>query len=216
MIQVLPLGGCGEIGLNATLILYGKDALLIDCGALIGVWDAPGIERAVPGFEALFTSNRRLLGVVLTHGHEDHIGALPALLADFDVPVFGTALTIALARSRLEGTRGRPVAEEARRQSKGRLIAVPLGGRVTLGTFTVELIRVTHSVPDSAALLIETRAGRVVHSGDFKLDPTPYDQCVTDTARLRALGDQGVDLLLAHSTNSEVAGHNRSETVVGL
>jgi ribonuclease J len=131
-LSVLPLGGCGEIGLNSTLLIHGRDALLVDCGILLGIPNAPGVDRAVPGFEPLHRENRRLAGVVLTHGHEDHIGALPALLADFDVPVFGTPLTIALARSRLEG-RGRPIAKEARRQSPDRLVSVPLGGRVTAG-----------------------------------------------------------------------------------
>lgn len=216
-LTILPLGGCGEIGLNATLLVSGEDALLVDCGALLGVSGSPGVDRAVPGFEPLFRHGRRLAGVVLTHGHEDHVGALPALLAELDVPVFGTPLTIALARSRLEGQRGRAnVAEEARRQAGGRLVPVPLGGKVKVGPFDVELVRVTHSLPESAALFIETPAGRVLHSGDFKLDPTPADGLPTDVERLKALGDGGVDLLLADSTNSEVPGLNRSEKVVGL
>lgn len=212
---VLPLGGCGEIGLNATLLVDGDDALLIDCGVLLGVQNAPGVDRAVPGFEPLFRFGRKLAGVVLTHGHEDHIGALPALLAELDVPVFGTPLTMTLARSRLEG-KSRPVAEEARRQSSGRLVPVPLGGRVQVGPFAVEMIRVTHSLPDSAALFVETRAGRVLHSGDFKLDASPHDGRTTDTTRLAELGQGGIDLLLADSTNAEVPGRNRAETEVGL
>jgi ribonuclease J len=216
-LKIVPLGGCGEIGLNATLFIDGEDALLVDCGILLGVPNAPGVERAVPGFEALRVPGRRLHGVVITHGHEDHIGALPALLADFDVPVFGTPLATTLVRSRLEGTRGGnfPIAREAKKQAK-RLQAVPLGGRAELGPFKVELIRVTHSLPESAALCIEAPSGRVVHSGDFKLDKNPHDGALTDTDRLRALGDLGVDLLLADSTNSEVPGHNRCERDVGL
>src|SRR6185295_12290715 len=101
-----PLGGCGEVGLNSTLLLEGEDALLIDCGVLLGIPNAPGVDRAVPGFEALKIPGRRLRAVVVTHGHEDHIGALPALLSELDVPVFGTPLAITLLRSRLEGTRG--------------------------------------------------------------------------------------------------------------
>lgn len=214
-LRVVPLGGCGEVGLNSTLLIHGDDALLIDCGVLLGIQSAPGVDRAVPGFEPLRRENRRLAGLVLTHGHEDHIGALPALLADFDVPVFGTPLTIALARSRLEG-KGRAVAKEARRQSKERLVPVPLGARANIGPFSVELIRVTHSLPDCAALYIETGAGRVLHSGDFKLDPAPHDGRPTDVGRLRALGEQGIDLLLADSTNSEVSGRTPPETEVGL
>src|SRR5688572_30940549 len=146
-LRVLPLGGCGEIGLNATLLSYGDESLLIDCGALLGVWDAPGIDRAVPGFEPLFRGGRRLLGVVLTHGHEDHIGALPALLAELDVPVFGSPTTIAFARSRLERT-------PSERSAQDKLTSVPLGGRIQIGPFAVELIRVTHSIPEAAAILV--------------------------------------------------------------
>ncbi len=206
-VVVVPLGGCGEVGLNATLVLDGNHALLIDCGALLGIENAPGVEKAVPGFEALFVPGRRLEGVVLTHGHEDHIGALPALLAQLDVPVFGTPLTIALARSRLENAEGRASAN---------LTEVTLGSRVSVGPFKIELIRVTHSLPDSAALAIDTRAGRIIHSGDFKLDPTPPYSPPTDVERLRALGDEGVALLLSDSTNSEVEGHARSESTVAL
>lgn len=217
MLQIIPLGGCGEVGLNATLFVDGDDALLIDCGILLGVPNAPGVERAVPGLEALRTQNRTLHGVVITHGHEDHIGAMPALLADYDVPVIGTSLAMMLLRSRLEGTRGGnfPIAREARKNAK-RLQTIPFGQRVKLGPFEVELIRVTHSLPESAALCIETPSGRVVHSGDFKLDRDPHDGRPTDTDRLKALGEAGVDLLLADSTNSEVPGHNRTEKQVGL
>lgn len=209
-LQILPLGGCGEIGLNATLFIAGQDCLLVDCGALLGV-EGPGVEKAVPGFEPLFAQDRRLLGVVLTHGHEDHIGALPALLAERDVPVFGTPLTLAMARSRLERTA--QVAVEARRQAQ-RLTEVPLGSHVRAGPFEVELIRVTHSIPDAAALMITTRAGRVLHSGDFKLDPSPLDGLTTNHSRLMALGEQGVDLLLSDSTNAERPGQGASECVV--
>lgn len=206
-LRVLPLGGCGEVGLNATLLVYGDDALLIDCGALLGVWDAPGVERAVPGFEPLFTGARRLVGVMLTHGHEDHLGALPALLQEIDVPVFGTPTTIAFARSRLERS-------PAERRAQDMLTSVPLGGRVEIGPFSVELIRVTHSVPDSAALAVETPAGCVLHSGDFKLDERPLDGAPTDVERLSALGERGVDLLLSDSTNAEVPGRTGSEADV--
>lgn len=210
-LRVVPLGGCGEVGLNATLLLLGERALLIDCGALLGVYNAPGVEKAVPGFEPLFAPGRKLDAVVLTHGHEDHIGALPALLAELDVPVFGTPTTLDFVRARLEREAG--AASEARSQ-RGRLVEVPLGGHVAAGPFAVELIRVTHSMPDSAALFIDTPAGRVLHSGDFRLDPTPIHGPPTDVERLRALGDAGVDLLLSDSTNSERPGHGASETEV--
>ena len=208
--RILPLGGCGEVGLNATLLLDGNDGLLIDCGALLGVPNAPGVEKAVPGFEPLFVPGRKLHGVVLTHGHEDHVGALPALLAETSVPIFGTALTLALARARMEKPFA-AAAAEARINARARMVEVGFGSTIDAGPFRVEFIRVTHSVPESAALSIRTRAGHVVHSGDFKLDPTPYDGPPTDTDRFRALGDGGVDVLLADSTNSERAGHGPSE-----
>lgn len=209
-VQVLPLGGCGEVGLNATLLVCGDRAILVDCGALLGVHDAPGVEKAVPGFEPLYAQGRRLEAVVLTHGHEDHIGALPALLADLDVPVFGTPTTLDFVRSRLERD-GAP--QEARAQ-RGRLVEVPTGGKLEAGPFAVEMVRVSHSIPDSVALSIDTPAGRVLHSGDFRLDPTPAYGPPTDTERLRALGDEGVALLLADSTNSERPGHGTSESEV--
>ncbi len=212
-LRVLPLGGCGEVGLNCTLVLDGDDGLLIDCGALLGVANAPGVEKSVPGFEPLFAAGRRIHGVVLTHGHEDHVGALPALLAERSLPVFGTPLTLALARARMEKPNA-PVAAEARLNARVRMIEVPFGGTVEVGPFRVELIRVTHSLPESAALSIRCRAGHIVHSGDFKLDPTPYDGPVTDSDRLRELGDAGVDVLLADSTNSERQGHGPSEQTV--
>ena len=209
-VRVIPLGGCGEVGLNATLLLDGSDGLLIDCGALLGVPNAPGVEKAVPGFEPLFAEGRRLHGVVLTHGHEDHVGALPALLAEKTVPVFGTPLTLALARSRMENPNA-PVVAEARRSARTRMVETPFGTVVDCGPFRVELIRVTHSLPESAALSIRTRAGHILHSGDFKLDRTPYDGPPTDTQRLRELGEAGVDLLLSDSTNAERPGHGPSE-----
>ncbi len=209
-VRIIPLGGCGEVGLNATLILDGQDGLLIDCGALLGVPNAPGVEKAVPGFEPLFAEGRRIHGVVLTHGHEDHVGALPALLAEKTLPVFGTPLTLALARSRMEQPNA-PVAAEARRTARTRMLETPLGSVVEVGPFRIELIRVTHSLPESAALSVRTRAGHIVHSGDFKLDATPLDGPPTDTDRFRALGQDGVDLLLSDSTNAERKGHGPSE-----
>ncbi|MEO1339486.1 MAG: ribonuclease J, partial [Myxococcota bacterium] len=186
-VRILPLGGCGEVGLNAMLLLDGDDGLLIDCGALLGLHNAPGAEKAVPGFEPLFESGRRIHGVVLTHGHEDHVGALPALLAEKSLPIVGTPLTLSLARSRMERPNA-PVVAEARIAARTRMIETPFGATVQLGPFSVEFIRVTHSLPESAALSIRTRAGHIVHSGDFKLDPTPFDGPPTDTQRLSALG----------------------------
>lgn len=203
-VTVLPLGGCGQVGMNATLLLDGQDALLIDCGVFLGVDEAPGVDRVIPDFSPLSRDGRKLAGVVLTHGHEDHIGALPDLFLELDAKIYGLPLPIALARARFEA-RGMP---------HDHLEVVAYGAPFQVGPFRVELIRVTHSIPDAAALCIETRAGRILHSGDFKLDPTPMDGLTTDVVRLKELGDQGIDLLLSDSTNAERGGRTRSETVV--
>lgn len=203
---VRPLGGCGEVGLNATLLEDGDDLLLIDCGVSLATGELPGVDRLVPDFALLSRPGKRLLGVVLTHGHEDHIGALTDLFKEHDVPVYGPEVAILLARSRFE----------RRQVSADHLEIVQLGQQKVLGPFTVEWVRVTHSIPDSAALVIQTRAGRIVHSGDFKLDATPVDALATDLGRLAEVAAAGVDLLLADSTNAEVPGRTRSETEVGL
>lgn len=205
-VVVRPLGGCGEIGLNATLIDDAGDAILIDCGVSLATGDAPGVEKLVPDFAILQQPGRTLHAVILTHGHEDHIGALPELFLELDVPVYGPPLAIMLAKSRFE-RRGMP---------HDHLRPVPLGEVMRVGPFEIEWVRVTHSIPDSAALLITTRAGRIVHTGDFKIDATPIDGRTTDLPRLAEIAAMGVDLLLSDSTNAEVPGRTRSETEVGL
>ncbi|MCB9653123.1 MAG: ribonuclease J [Deltaproteobacteria bacterium] len=215
-LRIIPLGGCGEVGLNATLLVLGGRAILVDCGMLLGASTELGIERVVPGFEPIFEAGLRLDGVVLTHGHQDHVGALPALLAERDAPVFGTPLTMALARARFEPRDGATssAAPEARRQASLRFFDVNYNEPTRIGPFTVEWVRVTHSVPESAALFIQCAAGRVLHSGDFRIDPTPIDGQTTDLARLREVGDLGVDLLLSDSTNAEREGRGASEAEV--
>lgn len=210
-LTILPLGGAGEVGLNATLFEYDRQAILLDCGALLGVENAPSVNKVVPGFEPLFRLERRLTAVVLTHGHEDHIGALPALLSEVDAPVFGTPVTCALARSRL--VRDEIVPSEARAQAR-RLTEIPPGGRFEVGPFSFEFIRVTHSVPESVAVHISTPVGNIIHTGDYRLDPAPFDGRTTDMDRFRALGELGVDVLMADSTNAEVPGWGRSEAEV--
>lgn len=204
-VVVRPLGGCGEVGLNATLISDGPDTILVDCGVSLGV-DEPGVERLVPDFSILHSPGRRVHAVVITHGHEDHIGALPELFSELDIPVYGPPLAILLAKARFE-RRGIP---------HDHLQPIPVGQAMRLGPFGVEWVRVTHSIPDAAALVIETRAGRIVHSGDFKLDPSPIDGRLTDLPRLAEIAAMGVDLLLSDSTNAERGGHTRSEADVGL
>ncbi len=211
-LTILPLGGCGEVGLNSTLFDYQKNSILLDCGALLSIPDAPGVARAVPGFEPLFTHDRTLQAVILTHGHEDHIGALPALLAQLDVPVFGTPATIALAKSRLLRDDA-IVPQEAKRQIE-RFISVNYGELLELGDFSIEFVRITHSVPQSAAVVIKTPSGTVIHTGDFRLDEQPWDGKPSDRARFEALGKEGVDLLMSDSTNAEVIGGDPSESEV--
>lgn len=210
-LTILPLGGCGEVGLNCTLFLQDGQGILLDCGSFLGIDNAPGVNKAVPGFEPLFKPGRKLAGVVLTHGHEDHIGALGPLLAELDVPVFGTPLTCDLARSRLE--RDELVPTEARKQVS-RLVEVDPGSRFEVGPFSIELFKVTHSIPQSVAVGIRTDSARVLHTGDFRLDQAPFDGRPTDLDGIRRFCEPGLDLLMSDSTNAEVPGRGRSEKEV--
>lgn len=204
MLRVIPLGGLGEVGLNTLVLEHGDERLLIDCGIMFPRQGQPGVDIVVPDFTWLLERPEALTGIVLTHAHEDHLGALPYLLRDVQVPVYGTPFTLAVARHRLE---------EAGVEAELR----PIGPKepFTLGQhFTVEPIRVTHSVPDAVGLVVKTPSATLVHSGDFKLDGTPLDGKHTDLERLAELGDQGVTALLSDSTNAEVPGWTGSERVV--
>ncbi len=203
---MVPLGGLGEIGLNALALESGDDAVLVDCGLLFPGARHPGIDCLIPDFTWLRERKERLRGVLLTHGHEDHVGALGYLLRELPVPVYGTGLTLSLLEPRL-----RAVEPNGRRW----LRPVAPGDVVELGCFRVEFIRVTHSVPEACALGIESPGGTVLHSGDFKFDPTPVDGRVTDHAALGRWGARGVDLLCCDSTNAGRAGATPSEQVVG-
>lgn len=204
MLRIVPLGGLGEIGLNLLVLETEDEAILVDCGILFPR-EAPGIDRILPDFTYLRTIRDKLRGAVLTHGHEDHIGALPHLLREFDIPVWGSGLTLAFLSRRLEeaGVVG------------ARLWELEAGGVVRPGRdFSVEAVRVTHSVPDAFGLSIETPEGRIVHTGDFKIDPTPLGP-PTDLERLSELGRDGVLALLSDSTNAERPGRTPSERAVG-
>lgn len=203
-LRILPLGGSREVGLNATLYHQGDDALVVDFGALLGDDRAPCVQRIVPSIEPLVRDGRRLHGVVLTHGHEDHIGGLPYLLDRLRVPVYGAPLSLALVASRLERD-GRGAGAELRELRPG----APL----SLGPFELELISVTHSIPESAMVALRSSAGALVHTGDFKLDEAPFAGS-TDLERLAAWSAQGVDLLLSDSTNAERTGRSATETSV--
>jgi ribonuclease J len=205
-VRLIPLGGLGEIGLNMMLVECGPDILAVDCGLLFPDDEMPGVDYAIPDFAYLRERRTALRGVVLTHGHEDHIGALSYLLREFPVPVYGTPLTLAVARHRLAE---HGVLEQADLRTYGP------GDRVVIGGFTVEPIRVTHSIADGIGLAIETPLGTVVHTGDFKLDPDPVDRQQPDYSRFAALGEQGVLVLCSDSTNVGRPGRTGSETEVG-
>ena len=205
-VRLIPLGGLGEIGLNMMLIESGPDILAVDCGLLFPDDEMPGVDFAIPDFSYLREHRDRFRAVVLTHGHEDHIGALSYLLRDFPVPVYGTPLTLAIARHRL--------AENGLLEAAD-LRAYAPGDRLVIGGFTVEPIRVTHSIADGIGLAIETPIGTVVHTGDFKLDRQPIDRQQPDYSRFAALGEQGVLVLCSDSTNVGRPGHTGSESLVG-
>ncbi|MBI1894838.1 MAG: ribonuclease J, partial [Candidatus Rokubacteria bacterium] len=205
-VRVIPLGGLGEIGLNMMLIESGDDLLAVDCGLMFPDDEMLGIDYVIPDFSYLLAKREALRGVVLTHGHEDHIGALPYLLREANPPVYGTPLTLALARERL---REHDLAETADlRPIKPRDV-------IELGSFRIEVIRVTHSIVDGIGLGINTPVGILVHTGDFKLDPSPVDGEPPDYHKLAELGERGVLLLMSDSTNVDRPGHTPSEREVG-
>ncbi len=201
--RLAALGGLGEIGLNTMVFEHEGRRLLVDCGLMFPRGDVPGVEVVFPDLGWLLERPEALDGVVLTHAHEDHVGALPALLRRVNVPVYATPFTLGVARHRLD---------EA--GLHGDLRALGPRAPETIGAFTVEALRVTHSIPDSIGLALTAGGVTAVHTGDFKLDLEPIDGQLTDLDRLGELGERGVDLLLSDSTNSEVQGSTRSERVV--
>lgn len=204
MLKVIPLGGLGEVGMNTMVLEHAGERLLIDCGLMFPRGDQFGVDVVLPDFTWLKDSAESLKGIVLTHAHEDHIGALPWLLREVNVPVYGTPFTLALARHRL-----------AEVGITGDLREMEPRHEFALGdTFRIEPIRVTHSVPDAVGLAIKTPSATAIHTGDFKLDGMPIDGRMTDLDRLGELGDEGVSVLLSDSTNSEVAGWTGSEQLV--
>jgi ribonuclease J len=205
-VRLIPLGGLGEIGLNMMLIECGPDILAVDCGLLFPDDEMPGVDFAIPDWAYLRERRDAFRAVVLTHGHEDHIGALSYLLREFPVPFYGTPLTLAIAKHRLAEN---GVLEQAD------LRTYAPGDRIAIGGFTVEPIRVTHSIADGIGLAIETPLGTVVHTGDFKLDAHPVDHQQPDYSRFAALGERGVLVLCSDSTNVGRPGHTGSETLVG-
>ena len=206
-IRIAFLGGLGEIGRNCMVLEQDDRLLLIDCGLMFPDADMHGIDLVLPDFTYLRENAARIVGCVATHGHEDHVGALSYLLRELSFPIYGSALTLGLARNRIE---------EAGLLGQTDLVAVPDGDRRTIGPFDVEFIPVTHSVPHAFAIAVHTPQGVVLHSGDFKLDLTPVDNRRTDLARMGAIAaSEGIRLLMADSTNAEEHGYAPSERAVG-
>ena len=206
-VRITFLGGLGEIGRNCLALEQDGRIVVVDAGLMFPEPSMYGVDLILPDFRWLIERRDRVDGIVLTHGHEDHTGALSYLLRDVPVPVYGAALTLGFARHRLR---------EAKGISQVEYIEVADGERRRIGPFEFEFVPVTHSVPHAHALAIRTKAGLVVHSGDFKLDLTPVDGRRTDVSRLAALGDEGVSLLLCESTNAEEPGFTESEKSVGV
>lgn len=205
-LKVIPLGGLSEIGKNMMVMEYEDDIMVIDVGLMFPEEEMLGIDLVIPDISYLVERREKVRGIIITHGHEDHIGALPYVLPQLNVPVYATKLTQGLVRVKLK---------ESRALSQARLKVVSPGEPIILGKFKVEMFPVCHSIPDSTGLIIRTPIGTVVHSGDFKLDYTPVDGKPTDLSRLAQLGAQGVLLLLSDSTYAELPGYTPSEKVVG-
>ncbi len=204
-LNIIPLGGLGEIGKNMTVFRYGDDMILVDAGLMFPEDDMLGIDLVIPDITYLVENQDKLKAVFLTHGHEDHIGALPYILKQINVPVYGTALTLGILKGRLKEN---GVSDKCLRE-------VTSKDKITAGVFKVEFLRVNHSIPDAVSLAIHTPIGTIVHTGDFKIDQTPVDGQVMELNRFAELGDKGVLLLLADSTNAERPGYTQSEKFVG-
>ncbi len=204
-LSFIPLGGLGEIGKNMYAIEYGDDILVIDSGLMFPDQELPGIDYIVPDISYLEANREKVLAIVITHGHEDHTGGLPYVLPRLNVPLYGTRLTLGLIKNKLQ---------EDLPSFKPKLKTIKAGDVVEIGPFKIRFIAVAHSIPDGVALSIETPMGRIVHTGDFKLDSTPIDGRVTDYGAFAEEGDKGVLLLASDSTNAERTGFTPSERII--
>ena len=205
-LKMIPLGGLGEIGKNMTAYEYGNDIIVVDCGMGFPDEDMYGIDIVLPDISYLKANQSKLRGIILTHGHEDHIGAVPYVLKELDVPIYTLPLTAALIELKLE---------EHDLLYNTQIFTKKAGSTFRLGCFSIELIHVNHSIPDSVALCITTPIGKIIHTGDFKIDVTPISGGMIDLVRLGELGNEGVLALMSESTNVEVRGHSDSERKVG-
>jgi ribonuclease J len=200
--RIVPLGGLGDVGRNMSVVEFDGQLLLIDCGVLFPEDDHPGVDLILPGFDAISERLGDVIGLVLTHGHEDHIGAVPYLLRQRpDIPIIGSKLTLALLAEKLREHQLRNVPQRM----------VTDGDKIAVGKFECEFIAVNHSIPDALAVAVRTAAGLILHTGDFKMDQLPLDGRVTDLRAFARLGEAGVDLLMIDSTNAEVLGFTTPE-----
>ncbi len=205
-LRIIPLGGLGEVGKNMTVYEYGGDILIVDTGIMFPENDMLGIDYIIPDFDYLLDKADRVKGIIITHGHEDHIGAIHHVLSEISAPVYATPLTRGLIEAKLSRNKA---------LKNAKLNTVEAGQSVKLGAFKVEFFHVCHSIPDAVGLGITTPSGLIIHMSDFKFDHTPVDGWPTDYAKLAELSKRGVDLLLSDSTNSERPGWTPSEMVIG-
>ncbi|MEG1880313.1 MAG: ribonuclease J, partial [Oscillospiraceae bacterium] len=203
---MIPLGGLDEIGKNINVFEYGNDAVILDCGMAFPDDDMPGVDIVIPDITYLHKIADKIRGIVLTHGHEDHIGSLPYVLKEFNVPVYGTRLTLGILKNKLI---------EHGILNSVKLNTIEAGDVIKLGEFSAEFIHTNHSIADAVAIALHTPAGVILHTGDFKIDPTPIDGGMIDLARIGELGKQGVLALFSDSTNAERPGSTMSESSVG-
>lgn len=204
-VKLIPIGGLNEIGKNMTVLEYKNDIMIIDCGLSFPDDEMFGIDIVIPDFSYLIKNRDKVKGMILTHGHEDHIGAIPYLLKELNIPIYGTRLTLGLVENKLK-----------EHNINGNLNTIKAGQTVKIGEFKIETIRTTHSIADAICLAIDTPAGLIFHTGDFKIDYTPVDGEPIDFHRLADIGNRGVLLMLADSTNAERKGYTASEKTVGI
>ncbi len=204
-LQVVPLGGLGEFGMNSMALRYGDDIIVIDAGMMFPDAELLGVDIVTPDFSYLEQNANLVRGLILTHGHEDHIGGVPFLLSVLNIPVYGTEFTLALVERRLD---------EHEMLDDAKLHSVKAGEKVRLGPFEIEFVRVTHSIVSAVALAITTPLGVIIHTGDFKVDPTPTDNELFDLHTFAEYGKRGVLLLMSDSTNVDRPGYTESERAV--
>lgn len=205
-IRVIPLGGLHEIGKNLTVFEYGNDVVILDCGMAFPDDDMLGVDIVIPDITYLHKVANKIRGIVLTHGHEDHIGAIPYVLKEFNVPVYGTRLTLGILKNKLK---------EHGLLRSAKLNTLEAGESIRLGEFQAEFIHTNHSIADAVAIALHTPAGVILHTGDFKIDPTPIDGDMIDLARIGELGKKGILALFSDSTNADRPGYTMSESSIG-